>query len=953
MAGQRLLNTRQNRLLVVLAFAVGLLSSVLLPLNGEYQQGLVAASAQAARPVTLDVALVNEDRGVEAGGEQVNLGRAYVKQIESDTSAEWRVVSRGVAESGLARGSYQVLVVIPGDFSEKLLDLETDDPDPIGITYQVNGSGNARVEALADTRGREVVSQLNGQLVDMYVASILGNLHQAQDNVRLVVDAEAEHVGVLVEEVDPAARAIGAGLSVLTQGSEDTFGTQVGLVDVLDDLGDRVQSGVGDATEHDFSLADLLASRADGALTYGAFLESLLVTDARLLGDEVQHVYDELVAVSGSLGEQLDAEGGGNHTSAVELVRELTGASDHSVADRARTLELLGPERVLEAYGPGIRSALGDDDGALSLADVLRFAQDSGSASGSVPEFVPALAAAVAARVAVLPYRSAAQVDEAVAEGVFAHGGDQLADLATGIGEDLAEVMTWAGHGEVPVSPDGVVGGDIDVVIAELLAAQASEPEPEPEPELEPEDAGDVSRTVLDGSPPDVVTPATRYGATIARIADAYGRAAELVRLAHRCAATCGLPGDADVTLAVDAIITMAVERQIASERLHLGDARELVDRMLGAAEEVAGSLVLLQVTREALGDNVVEHLDALADLRSSLSKVRGDERTAARSAAESDALTRTVASEARALLVTSESLASAARSGADVARRVTDLMQGLRRDVDILIGDAADLDERSDLLTRALVGQVDDSQAFADSFGGVLSNAHSAGVLNERLLRFLVDPVEPQAREPVVSADVTRPFSWVLIVFSLCFVSGYSLSGVTDGRHQRSAFARRGAQWLGPNARALGAASLAGAVLGTGLAWASGADLGVPREAQPVWCAAVVLSSVGLTVLAHGAVRQFRSLGVGLCLLVLVGYVLVSDAVGTGVTSGVSAAVAAVNPLSHVEATMSAVLGADLAGPSVLGRLLVVALLGAALDLLVQDDLRRLLPRRGRMVPA
>jgi type VII secretion EsaA-like protein len=942
MSRERLLNTRRTRLLVVLVFALCLLSSVLLPLNGEYQQGLVRASAQAARPVSLNIALVNEDRGIETGGEQVNLGRAYVKQIESDTSAVWRVVSRGVAESGLAQGSYHVLVVIPAEFSEKLLDLEVDDPGPISITYQVNGKGNARVEAVADTRGREIVGQLNGQLVDMYVASILGNLRQAQDNIRLVVDAEAEHVGVLVDEVDPAVRGIGAGLSVLTQGSEGSVAAQLGLVDALIDLGGGLESGVGDATAHDLSLDGVLASRADGALTYGAFLETLLATDARLLSDEVQHMYDELVTVSGSLSGQLDADTGGNHTSAVELVRELTDESGDSVGGRVQALDLLGAEQVLEAYGPGIRSALdADGDGALSLAEVLGFAQDSGSTSGSVPEFVPWLAEAVAARVAVLPYRSPDEVGDAVAAGTFAYAGDQLAELATGITEDLAEVMTWAGHAEVPVSPDGVVGADIGVVIAELVAAQSAGPEPE---------------TAAGETAPDVVTPASRYGATIARIADAYGRAAELVRLADRCASSCGLPADADVMLAVDAVITMAVDQQIASERLHLADARELLGRMLGAAEDLAGSLHLLQVTREGLTSNVTEQLASLAGLRSSMERMRGDERTAARSVAESDALTRTVATEARALLRTSESLASAARSGADHARRVTDLMHGLRTDVDRLLGDATELDGRSELLTQALVGQVDDSRAFADSFGGVLSTAHSAGVLNERLLRFLVDPVEPQAREPVVSGDVTRPFPWVLIMFSLCFVSGYLLAGVTDGSRRRSAFTRQGAQWLRPNARALGAASLAGAVLGIALAWASGADLGVPRESQPVWTAAVVLSGVGLTVLAHWAVRQWRSVGVGVCLVVLVAYVFVSDAVGTGVTSGLSAVVATVNPLSHVEATLSVLLGAGPAGtsgPSVLGPLIVVALAGAVLDLLVHDDLRRLVPRRRRAVPA
>lgn len=951
------LSGRRARVLVVLAFAVCLLASVLLPLNGEYQDGLARERASAGDPVVLNVALVNEDRGVEAGGEQVNLGRAYVRQIESDTSAQWRVVSRGVGESGLVQGSYHVLVLIPSEFSEKLLDLDAEDPGAIGITYQVNGNGNARVEAVADTRGREIVGQLNGQLVDMYVASILGNLRQAQDNVRVVVDAEAEHVEVLVEEVDPAARAIGGGLEVLTEVSDGSVTSQLGLVDALDVLADGTHGSAEAATEHDVSLIALLSAREEGTLTYARFLETLLEVDARLLGDEVQRLYDELVDTSDGLRGQLDATSGTrNHTAAVGTVHDLTSESERAVDDRDQALDDLGPAAVLATHGPPVRAALDlAPDGPLTLADVLDLAGRAGSDTTSPAGFVPALADAVASRIAVLPFRDHAAVDKAVADGIFEHAGGGLAELAGQVADDLATVMTWDGHADVPPSPDGVVGADLEAIIAELLDAQAApEAAPEPAPEPEPGPGSEPDPDPLPGSPrSDPVPHAARYASEIARVAGAYAHAADLVRLAHACASTCGLHPGTDVTSAVDALVTTSVEEQIASERLHLREARALVGRMLAAAEELAGTHLVLQATQSHLEANVAEHLASLADLRGGMAQARTDERATARSLAGSDGLTRGIAGEARSLVASSEALAASSRSGAEYARRVTDLMHGLRADVDRLVGDAADLDERSELLTQALVGQVEDSQAFADSFGGVLANAHSAGVLNERLLRFLVDPVEPQARDSVVSTDVTRPFPWVLIVSALCFVTGYLLAGLTDGRQHRSAFARRGALWLGPRARALATVAVAGALLGAGLGWASAADLGVPRSAQVVWSAAVVLSCVGLTVLAHWAVRQLRAVGVGLCLLLLVGYVFVSDAVGTGVTSGVSGVVAAVNPLSRTESALSAVLGSGPAGLSVLGPLLVVAAVAAVLDLLVQDDLGRLVPRRRTAVAA
>lgn len=958
------LSGRRARVVVVLTFAVGLLASVLLPLNGEYQAGLARASADAAGPVVLNVALVNEDRGVEAGGQQLNLGRAYVKQVESDTSAHWRVVSRGVGESGLLQGSYHVLVLIPAEFSEKLLDLDAERPGAIGITYQVNGNGNARVEAVADTRGREIVGQLNRQLVDMYVASILGNLREAQDNVRIVADAEAGHEDVLVDEVDPAARAIGGGLTVLTQGSEGSVTSQLGLVDTLDALADGAQAAVDAHVEHDASLDDLLTLRAEGAITYGELLESLLTVDAHLLGEQVQRLYGELVAVSDSLQRQLDVSSGEpNHAAAVGTVQEVTGESGRSVDGRDAALDRLGPEEALQAYAPDVRAALGlPADGGLTLAEVLGLARRAGSAAGSEAAFVTVLGDAVASGIAVLPYRDPAEVEDAVTDGVFDHAGGVLAEPAAQIADDLAVVMTWDGHADVPVSDDGVVGADLAAIVAELLEAQSVTPEPEPEPEPEPDPELDPATESEPGTGPDTppetpgadpVPVAARYGAQVVRVAEAYRRTADLVRLAHACATTCGLHPDADVTPAVEAVIATAVAQQIASEREHLSGARELVGRMLAAAQELAGTHEVLRATQGDLVVNVAEHLDSLADLRSGSAQVRTAERTTARSLAESHRLTSGAAGQGRSLLASSEALTASSRSGADYARRVTEQLHALRADVDRLLGDATDLDQRSDLLTRVLVGQVEDSQAFADSFGSVLANAHSAGVLNERLLRFLVDPVEPQPRESVVSADVTRPFPWVLMMFSLCFVVGYLLAGLTDGRRHRSAFARRGATWLAPNARALGAACVAGVLTGAALAWASGTDLRVPRESQVMWCAAVVLSCVGLTVLAHWAVRQLRAIGVGLCLLALVGYVFVSDAVGTGVTSGVSAVVAGVNPLSRTEATLSAVLGSGYAGPSVLGPLVVVALVVAVLDLLVQDDLGRLLPRRGHAVPA
>ena len=52
--------------------------------------------------------------------------------------------------------------------------------DKTTVTYKVNAAGNLQVENEANKLAKDIVADLNSQLVDMYMASILSNLYTAQ-----------------------------------------------------------------------------------------------------------------------------------------------------------------------------------------------------------------------------------------------------------------------------------------------------------------------------------------------------------------------------------------------------------------------------------------------------------------------------------------------------------------------------------------------------------------------------------------------------------------------------------------------------------------------------------------------------------------------------------------------------------------------------------------------------
>ena len=152
-------------------------------------------NAKVNQQTKLNVAIVNEDKSVYVDTKEYNLGASYVKNIERDNSQNWSVVPRGAADTGLESGKYQLVLTIPSDFSEKILDINSINVDKTTINYKVNAQGNLQVENDANKLAKDIVADLNGQLVDMYMASILSNLYTAQKNVQASSQIQATNIG--------------------------------------------------------------------------------------------------------------------------------------------------------------------------------------------------------------------------------------------------------------------------------------------------------------------------------------------------------------------------------------------------------------------------------------------------------------------------------------------------------------------------------------------------------------------------------------------------------------------------------------------------------------------------------------------------------------------------------------------------------------------------------------
>ncbi|RSU08567.1 type VII secretion protein EsaA [Vagococcus entomophilus] len=302
--------------------ALILLTTLLIYLNNDYQKNIKETEV-AKQNSKLNIALVNEDQGVHVQNQEFNLGLNYTKKIEKDSEHNWYIVSRGIAENGLKNGTYQLMITVPSNFSQKILDMNSVSPEKVQVNYKINSNGNTKLENESNTMGNKVVNDLNQQLVSMYVASILNNLYTAQQNIQKVSNNQNDNVNAYQNSVFQPATNFQTAFPALVDSSKGAIESNQSLTKSLTGFTGTVEQLIKSQASYDTTLEKFIAFRKEGKMTYEEFAKSLLEMDQDVLSQETQALYDKLVAT----GTQFDGQFG-QKTSNDSFVNQMQGLEE-------------------------------------------------------------------------------------------------------------------------------------------------------------------------------------------------------------------------------------------------------------------------------------------------------------------------------------------------------------------------------------------------------------------------------------------------------------------------------------------------------------------------------------------------------------------------------------------------------------------------------------------------
>ena len=137
--------------------------------------------------------LVNEDDGWEFEGKKYELGHDFVTLVSQDEQHKWSTSNRSQAKAGIEGGEYDAMIVIPKNFSQSVLSLQSIDPQKANIEYHIRNGQNQVTQQVIEKNINTVLYDFNKKIVQMYFSSVVASVTDAQQNVTGIVDTEYQN----------------------------------------------------------------------------------------------------------------------------------------------------------------------------------------------------------------------------------------------------------------------------------------------------------------------------------------------------------------------------------------------------------------------------------------------------------------------------------------------------------------------------------------------------------------------------------------------------------------------------------------------------------------------------------------------------------------------------------------------------------------------------------------
>jgi putative membrane protein len=174
----------------------------------------------------IPVAVVNQDKPVEANGRTVDAGRDFVDQLRANPEFEWHFVDAGQAIEGLRDARYFFVITVPPDFSAKLASVSGGNPQRAAMRITLDDANGYIIGIIAASAQSKIQAQVNAAAQTAYLQASLGSLSDIKQQLQAAADGAAQ-IRDGARRAHTGARKLSSGLNTLESGGRQVAdGTQ-------------------------------------------------------------------------------------------------------------------------------------------------------------------------------------------------------------------------------------------------------------------------------------------------------------------------------------------------------------------------------------------------------------------------------------------------------------------------------------------------------------------------------------------------------------------------------------------------------------------------------------------------------------------------------------------------------------------------------------------------------
>ena len=939
-----------------------LASMIFLNLSVQKNTTISNESNQKANQQTkLNVAIVNEDKPVYVDTKEYNLGASYVKNIERDNSQNWFVVPRGTADAGLESGKYQLVLTIPSDFSEKVLDINNINVDKTTVNYKVNAQGNLQVENDANKLAKDIVADLNRQLVDMYMASILSNLYTAQKNVQASSQIQATNIGSY------RTNLYGTAIN-----SKNLFPTLYSMSSSSVESNNALKTGLESYTQifdhfdvsqvnYGNKFADLLKARAAEKENHADVITRLIGQSHTEVQNQIK-TYEILISTQNRQTSNIDGptassdgtspEVGPSYKTVAENIRKEIDALQTNLTEERTKFENhkkdinnFIDEKLVAYYGT-------TEKGNITLAQFLDKAKnkDLENAEKTIEGLLETAISELPAEdfsgkvfngfgispvtIPSLDYsqlKSLGTPSEATTLADLKDLESKAITSTTPVGTTGTKAkVSWKAETGVTVASvtyngtpvllgqeiDLKTGGTFKVVysVAETPSTATAAPASTSTPKSIDISLNDVQAVSAPVDVANVQKAAVSYGQKVQKIESTYQKVDSLLKAYNAIKDL----RNSNVSTALTNIWYEAITSNLKKYEDSLSTPASATDTD-GAKDKVDKALTKLTALKPVLDKNVQDVLDTNKELdtkiKDQLEKYKQLEKELENLEKAQDGgntafettntqLT-TLNTDFAALLAETAGVKTSSQSNVKAAESVNETLSNFNRELSNAQTSTEKLSQDADSLMTQFNEELTANGNFVESFLKVLNNAYENGVPNEVLLNFLSNPVAQNSSSVKATVNVYRPFTWILLLEIVSLFTAYLFATQNIIRKVKDKFKLDKLHDTDlVTVTILSALSL---VVGLVVGIVSNIQLQVGREYQPSWVLLIVLAGFVLIQGQYFLLKHFRVIGMGLAFFMMISFVYLSNAIGTTASlTGFPAFIKNLNVLSILEGLLS-----------------------------------------------